>query len=55
MVDDNVDSVDSLAVVRGIRGHGVESADDGQVGLRFAARVAPPGAVLAIGVPTLRG
>ena len=55
VVDDNVDSVDSLAVLLGIMGHKVESANDGQEGLRIAATFHPQVAILDIGLPRMNG
>ena len=55
VVDDNVDSVDSLAVLLGIMGHEVESANDGQEGLRLAAQFHPQIGILDIGLPKMNG
>ena len=55
LVVDNVDSVDSLGVLLGIMGHEVESANDGQEGLRIAAQFHPQVAILDLGLPKMNG
>jgi PAS domain S-box-containing protein len=55
VVDDNVDSVDSLAVLLGIMGHEVASAHDGKEGLQIAEKFHPQVAILDIGLPRMNG
>jgi PAS domain S-box-containing protein len=55
VVDDNVDSVDSLAMLLRIMGHEVEVANDGQEALTVATRFRPAVAVLDIGLPKMNG
>jgi PAS domain S-box-containing protein len=55
VVDDNVDSVDSLAMLLRIMGHEVEIANDGQEALAVALRFRPGVAILDIGLPKMSG
>ena len=55
VVDDNVDSVDSLAMLLRMMGHEVETASDGASGLEKAAAFRPDVAILDIGLPKVNG
>jgi PAS domain S-box-containing protein len=55
VVDDNVDSVDSLAMLLRMMGHEVDAANDGEEGLKVAAKVRPHVAILDIGLPKMNG
>ena len=55
IVDDNVDSVDSLGMLLGMMGHDVTTANDGQGALHVAATFHPDVAILDIGLPTMNG
>jgi len=55
VVDDNVDSVDSLAMLLRMMGHEVETASDGASGLVKAAAFRPDVAILDIGLPKVNG
>src|SRR6202035_2007024 len=55
VVDDNVDSADSLAVLLRLRGHEVEVAHDGPEALRAAGAFEPEVVLLDIGLPGLDG
>lgn len=55
VVDDNVDSVDSLAMLLRMMGHEVETASDGASGLDKAVAFKPDVAILDIGLPKVNG
>ena len=55
VVDDNVDSVDSLAMLLRMMGHEVETASDGASGLEKAAAFHPDVGILDIGLPKVNG
>ena len=55
VVDDNVDSVDSLAMLLRMMGHVVETANDGQSALAKAEEFHPDVAILDIGLPKVSG
>jgi len=55
VVDDNVDSVDSLAMLLRMMGHEVETASDGASGLEKAVAFKPNVAILDIGLPKVNG
>lgn len=55
VVDDNVDSVDSLAMLLRMMGHEVETASDGASGLDRAVAFKPDVAILDIGLPKVNG
>jgi PAS domain S-box-containing protein len=55
VVDDNVDSVDSLAMLLGMMGHEVETASDGESAVAVAERFRPDVAILDIGLPKVNG
>jgi len=55
VVDDNVDSVESLAMLLRMMGHEVETASDGASGLEKAATFKPDVAILDIGLPKVNG
>jgi PAS domain S-box-containing protein len=55
VVDDNVDSVDSLAMLLRMMGHEVETASDGASGLERAGAFRPDVAILDIGLPKVNG
>ena len=55
VVDDNVDSVESLAMLLRMMGHEVETASDGASGLEKAAAFKPDVAILDIGLPKVNG
>jgi CheY-like chemotaxis protein len=55
VVDDNGDSVDSLAMLLRMMGHEVETASDGEAALHKAEEFRPDVAILDIGLPKLNG
>ena len=55
VVDDNVDSADSLAMLLEIMGHEVETANEGSQAVAFAGRLQPDIAILDIGMPNMSG
>jgi two-component system CheB/CheR fusion protein len=55
VVDDNVDTAESLAVLLRMRGHRVEVAHEGQGALAIAAALHPEVVLLDIGLPGLDG
>jgi PAS domain S-box-containing protein len=55
VVDDNADSLESLAALLGVWGHQVRTAADGHAALAAAAEYAPDVILLDIGLPGLDG
>ena len=55
VVDDNVDSADSLALLLRLNGHLVETAHDGAEALDSAERFQPDAILLDLGMPGLNG
>jgi len=55
VVDDNQDSVDSLAMLLGVLGHEVKTAGDGETALAVADEFRPDVAILDIGLPKVSG
>ncbi|HEV2672575.1 MAG TPA: ATP-binding protein [Gemmatimonadales bacterium] len=55
IVDDNVDSVDSLAMLLGMMGHDVKTANKGREALTIAPTFHPDVAILDIGLPKMNG
>jgi PAS domain S-box-containing protein len=55
IVDDNDDSVESLAMLLGFFGHEVEKASDGQSALKAAEQFAPDTILLDLGMPGMSG
>ena len=55
VVDDNVDSVDSLATLLRMMGHEVDTASDGMAALTKADAFRPDVAILDIGLPRVNG
>jgi PAS domain S-box-containing protein len=55
VVDDNVDSVESLAMLLRMTGHEVETASDGEAALHRAEEFRPDLAILDIGLPKMNG
>lgn len=55
IADDNVDTVESLAMLLEIEGHVVRTAFDGEAAFAEAERVRPQVLVLDIGMPRLDG
>src|SRR5262249_11675767 len=55
VVDDNVDAVDSLAILLQAVGHRVRTANDGTSALRLAAEARPDVVLLDIGLPGMDG
>ena len=55
VVDDNEDSVDSLAMLLRMLGHEVATSNDGETALSVAAEFRPDVAILDIGLPKLNG
>jgi PAS domain S-box-containing protein len=55
LVDDNVDSVDSLAMLLRMLGHECETASDGEAALKKAEEFRPDVAILDIGLPKVNG
>ncbi|MGH7520236.1 MAG: ATP-binding protein [Gemmatimonadales bacterium] len=55
VVDDNVDSVDSLAMLLSMMGHEVQTAGDGESAMTVAKQFRPDVAILDIGLPKVNG
>jgi len=55
VVDDNVDSVDTLAMLLRMIGHEVETASDGEAALHKAEEFRPDLAIFDIGLPKVNG
>ena len=55
VVDDNIDSAESMAMLLRVNGHRVEVAHDGEAALEIAARFLPDAMLLDIGMPKLNG
>lgn len=55
VVDDNLDSVDSLAMLLRMMGHEVETASDAEAALNKAEEFRPDVAILDIGLPKVNG
>jgi signal transduction histidine kinase len=55
LVDDNLDAVESLAMVLEMDGHSVRVASSGQAALRLAEESTPEVAVVDIGMPGMNG
>ncbi|HLZ46961.1 MAG TPA: ATP-binding protein [Gemmatimonadales bacterium] len=55
VVDDNLDSADSLAMLLRMMGHDVQTSNDGEDALREAAAFQPHVAILDIGLPKMNG
>jgi PAS domain S-box-containing protein len=55
IVDDNDDSVESLAMLLGYFGHEVEKASDGESAMQAAERFAPDTILLDLGMPGMSG
>src|SRR5690606_15871351 len=55
VVDDNVDSAESLATLLAMKGHEVRSVHDGAQAVEAARQYQPQLALLDIGLPTLNG
>jgi CheY-like chemotaxis protein len=55
LVDDNVDSVESMAVLLSLHGHEVETANDGSGAIAAAISFSPDVIVLDIGLPDMDG
>jgi signal transduction histidine kinase/CheY-like chemotaxis protein len=55
LVDDNVDAVQSLALLLGQLGHDVRTAHDGAAGLELARQFHPEVVILDIGLPGIDG
>jgi signal transduction histidine kinase/CheY-like chemotaxis protein len=55
VVDDNVDSAESMAMLLRVNGHQVEIAHDGEAALEIAGRFLPHAMLLDIGMPKLNG
>ncbi|MGE5801625.1 MAG: ATP-binding protein [Gemmatimonadota bacterium] len=55
VVDDNLDSVDSLAMLLRMMGHEVEAASDAEAALNKAEEFRPGVAILDIGLPRVNG
>jgi CheY-like chemotaxis protein len=54
-VDDNVDSVDSLAMLLRLLGHEVQTASDGEAAVAAAEAFRPDVAILDIALPKVNG
>ena len=55
VVDDNVDSADSLSQLLEMLGNEVHTANDGEAGIALAAKLRPDLVMMDIGMPTLNG
>lgn len=55
VVDDNADSAESLAVLLGLRGHEVHTAQDGAAAISIASTLVPQLVLLDIGLPGIDG
>jgi DNA-binding response OmpR family regulator len=55
VVDDNVDTAESLALLLRLRGHDVDTAHDGPAALEKAGIFLPEAVLLDIGLPGLDG
>ena len=55
VVDDNIDSADSLALLLRVDGHLVETAHDGEAALELAERFQPDAILLDLGMPRMNG
>ncbi len=55
VVDDNMDSAESLALLLRLAGHLVETAHDGETALESAERFQPDAILLDLGMPRLNG
>lgn len=55
IVDDNLDGADSLAIALGMRGHEVNTANDGTSALKLAQSWRPDVMLLDIGLPGMSG
>jgi CheY-like chemotaxis protein len=55
VVDDNVDSAESLSMLLRLKGHEVHMATSGQEALEMAARLRPEVVLLDIGLPGMNG
>ena len=55
IVDDNVDSAESMSLLLGLSGHEVQAAHDGREALRVAPEFRPDVILLDIGLPGLSG
>jgi CheY-like chemotaxis protein len=55
VVDDNVDSAQSMSLLLGLEGYQVECAYDGEEALHSAARFAPQVVLLDLGLPRFSG
>lgn len=55
IVDDNVDTTDSMAILLEMAGHRVETAQDGRSALEAAARRRPDVVLLDVGLPDISG
>ena len=55
VVDDNVDSAESMALLLRLQGHVVEIAHDGEEAIAIAERFRPEAMLLDLGMPKLNG
>ncbi|HMN81034.1 MAG TPA: response regulator [Burkholderiaceae bacterium] len=55
IVDDNVDTTDSMAMLLEMAGHRVETAQDGRSALEAASRRRPDVVLLDVGLPDISG
>lgn len=55
VVDDNVDSAESMALLLRLQGHVVEIAHDGEEAIATAERFRPEAMLLDLGMPKLNG
>jgi two-component system CheB/CheR fusion protein len=55
VVDDNVDAVDSIAVLLSLSGHRVQTAHDGHAAVRIALSFRPEFIFMDLGMPGLDG